>query len=90
MDPVTRGQPPRALDPRRIALAGLVMLGGVLIWLSQRSTGGDSQEVAEAMRAAGCTYRMSESEGRDHVRDGTRVKYRAFPPTSGTTLFPVV
>ena len=68
-----------------IALAGLVMLGGVLIWLSQRSTGGDSQEAAEAMRAAGCTYRTSESEGREHVRDGTKVKYRAFPPTSGTT-----
>jgi len=66
-----------------IALAGLVMLGGVLLWLSQRSSGGDSQEVAEAMRAAGCTYRTSGAEGREHVRDGTKVKYKVFPPTSG-------
>ena len=65
-----------------IALVGLVMLGGVLIWLSQRG-GGDSQEVADKMRAAGCTYQTTKAEGREHVRDGTNVKYKVFPPTSG-------
>jgi hypothetical protein len=65
-----------------IGLLGLVMLAGVLIWLSQRG-GGSSQEVAEAMRAAGCTYQTTTAEGREHVRDGTTVKYRTFPPTSG-------
>jgi hypothetical protein len=65
-----------------IGLLGLVMLGGVLIWLSQRG-GSDSQQVAEAMRAAGCTYQTSKAEGREHVRDGTKVKYKTFPPTSG-------
>jgi hypothetical protein len=65
-----------------IALVGLVMLGGVLIWLSQRG-GGDSQEVADKMRAAGCTYQTAKAEGREHVRDGTKVKYKTFPPTSG-------
>jgi len=65
-----------------IGLLGLVMLAGVLIWLSQRG-GGSSQEVAEAMRAAGCTYQTATAEGREHVRDGTTVKYRTFPPTSG-------
>jgi hypothetical protein len=65
-----------------IALVGLVMLAGVLIWLSQRG-GGDSQEVADKMRAAGCTYQTSAAEGREHVRDGTKVKYKTFPPTSG-------
>jgi hypothetical protein len=65
-----------------IGLLGLVMLGGVLIWLSQRG-GGDSQAVAEKMRAAGCTYQTTKAEGRRHVRDGTNVKYKTFPPTSG-------
>lgn len=65
-----------------IGLLGLVMLAGVLIWLSQRG-GGSSQEVAEAMRAAGCTYQTTEAEGREHIRDGTTVKYKTFPPTSG-------
>ncbi len=65
-----------------IGLLGLVMLAGVLIWLSQRG-GGDSQEVADKMRAADCTYSTTKAEGREHVRDGTRVKYKTFPPTSG-------
>jgi hypothetical protein len=65
-----------------IALVGLVMLAGVLIWLSQRG-GGDSQEVADKVRAAGCTYQTAEAEGREHVRDGTKVTYKTSPPTSG-------
>lgn len=65
-----------------IGLLGLVMLAGVLIWLSQRG-GGDSQKVAEAMRAAGCTYQTTKAEGREHIRDETKVKYKVFPPTSG-------
>jgi hypothetical protein len=65
-----------------IALVGLVMLAGVLIWLSQRG-GGDSQEVADKMRAAGCTYQTTAAEGREHVRDGAKVNYKTSPPTSG-------
>ncbi len=65
-----------------IGLLGLVMLGGVLVWLSQRG-GDDSQQVAEAMRAAGCTYQTTKAQGREHVRDGMAVKYKDFPPTSG-------
>jgi hypothetical protein len=83
VDPRDPGDSRRALlILAAIALLGLVMLGGVLIWLSQRG-GGDSQEVAEAMRGAGCTYQTSKAEGRTHVRDGTKVKYKTFPPTSG-------
>jgi Protein of unknown function (DUF3105) len=64
------------------ALLGILILGGVLLWLSQRDSDG-SQAVAETMRAAGCTYQSTESEGRDHVQDGTDVKYKTSPPTSG-------
>lgn len=83
MDPRDPGDSRRALMIlAAIGLVGLVMLGGVLIWLSQRG-GGDSQEVAEAMRAARCTFQTSKSAGNTHVRDGTRVKYKTIPPTSG-------
>ena len=83
MDPRDPGDSRRALMIlAAIGLLGLAMLGGVLIWLSQRG-GGDSQEVAEAMRAAGCTYQTMKAEGREHVRDGTTVKYKVLPPTSG-------
>jgi hypothetical protein len=64
------------------ALLGILILGGVLLWLSQRDSGG-SEAVAETMRAAGCTYQTSESEGREHVPDGEDVKYKTSPPTSG-------
>lgn len=64
------------------ALLGVLILGGVVLWLTQRDSG-DSQAVAETMRAAGCTYQTFESEGREHVRDGTRVSYNSSPPTSG-------
>jgi hypothetical protein len=87
--------PQRRVDPRDpdasrralytlggFALLGIVILGGVLLWLSQRDSGG-SEAVAETMRAAGCTYQKTESEGRNHVPDGEAVKYKTFPPTSG-------
>jgi hypothetical protein len=64
------------------AALGVLILGGVVIWLTQRDSG-NSQAVAETMRAAGCTYQTFESEGRDHVPDGTKVKYKTSPPTSG-------
>ena len=83
MDPRDPGDSRRALMILAgIGLLGLVMLGGVLIWLSQRG-GSDSQEIAEAMRAARCTYTTTKSQGRDHIRDGMKVKYKDFPPTSG-------
>jgi Protein of unknown function (DUF3105) len=65
-----------------IALLGLLALGGVLLLISQRNSG-DSQAIAETMRAAGCTYQTPADQGRDHVRDGTRIRYNSTPPTSG-------
>jgi hypothetical protein len=64
------------------SLVGFLALGGILLWLSQRDSA-DAASVAETMRNAGCTYQTAASEGRDHVRDGTRVRYRTSPPTSG-------
>jgi hypothetical protein len=66
------------------AVLGLLLLGGVLVWLNQRDGGGgDSQAVAETMRGAGCTYQSPASEGDRHVQDGTNVDYRTNPPASG-------
>jgi Protein of unknown function (DUF3105) len=65
-----------------IALLGILALGGVLLLISQRDSGG-SEGVAETMIAAGCTYQTPAEQGRDHVQDGTRVKYNSSPPTSG-------
>jgi Protein of unknown function (DUF3105) len=64
------------------AALGVLLLGGVILLLSQRDTA-DAASAAETMRNAGCTFQTSASEGRDHVRDGTRVRYRTSPPTSG-------
>jgi hypothetical protein len=65
-----------------LSLLGFIALGGVLLWLSQRDSA-DAASVAETMRNAGCTYQTAASEGRDHVRDGARVRYKTSPPTSG-------
>lgn len=66
-----------------VALAGLAILGGVLVWLSTRG-GSDSKALAETMREAGCSFRTMPEEGRTHVRDGTKVAYKSKPvPTSG-------
>jgi Protein of unknown function (DUF3105) len=64
------------------ALLGVLALGGVLLLISQRDTA-DAASVAETMRNAGCTWQTAASEGRDHVPDGTRVRYKTVPPTSG-------
>jgi Protein of unknown function (DUF3105) len=64
------------------ALLGVLLLGGVVLFLSLRDDTA-SGDAAETMRAAGCTYQTAASEGRDHVRDGTNVRYRTSPPTSG-------
>lgn len=68
-----------------IALLGLVMLGGVLLWLSLRDNSAEgSQAFAAQMREGGCTYRKMADEGRGHVRDGTIVAYKSRPvATSG-------
>jgi hypothetical protein len=64
------------------ALLGVVILGGVLLWLTQRDAGG-SEGLANTMREAGCTFRSPPIQGRDHVRDGTEVNYNSLPGTSG-------
>ena len=64
------------------AASGIVILGGLLLLLGLTG-GSDSKDAAESMRAAGCTYRDSESEGDAHVQDGKKVTYRSFPPVSG-------
>jgi hypothetical protein len=64
------------------AASGIVILGGLLLLLGLTG-GSDSGDAADRMRAAGCTYRDSESEGDSHVQDGEKVEYRSFPPVSG-------
>ena len=67
------------------AVLGLILLGGVLLWLSQRDDeGGDSAAIAETMRTAGCTYQSPASEGDRHVPDGSDIKYKTNPPASGS------
>lgn len=87
--------PQRRVDPRdpdasrkalyllaAFALLGVVVLGGVVLFLTMRDDTA-SGDAAETMRAAGCTYQTAASEGRDHVRDGANVRYKTSPPTSG-------
>ena len=70
-----------------IAAAGLLILGGLLAWLSLKGddSASGSSGLAATMSSAGCTYRTWPSEGRKHVADGTLVKYKSTPvPTSGS------
>jgi len=47
-----------------------------------------SPAAAAALKAAGCAYRRYPSEGRGHVENLTaNVKYKTFPPTSGTHYY---
>jgi hypothetical protein len=43
-------------------------------------------DLEEAARAADCKLEQTESEGNEHVDEGTRVEYEANPPTSGDHL----
>jgi uncharacterized protein DUF3105 len=65
-----------------LSALGVLILVGFLLWLNTRDDT-DAQAVAETMRAAGCTYQTPASQGRDHVEDGTDVKYKTNPPASG-------
>jgi uncharacterized protein DUF3105 len=43
-------------------------------------------ELQEAVRAADCELEQTRDEGNEHVEEGTRVEYKANPPTSGDHL----
>jgi Protein of unknown function (DUF3105) len=64
------------------AAAGLVILGGLLLWLSLK--GSDAGNAAADIRSAGGTFQTYKDQGRRHFRlPSQRVKYNSFPPTSG-------
>ena len=56
----------------------------MLLFLSLRDeNGGGASGFGPALSAGGCTYRKVADQGANHVRDGTRVRYSTFPPTTG-------
>ncbi|HEU5212204.1 MAG TPA: DUF3105 domain-containing protein [Gaiellaceae bacterium] len=63
-----------------IAAVAFLTLGG--------SSSANDSGVADAMKAAGCTFKTVEAKpvkaGQIHVPDGTPVKYNTFPPSAGS------
>jgi hypothetical protein len=71
-----------------LAGSGILLLGAVLLFLAFAPGGSGDEELADTMRAAGCTFQTFESEGRTHVDSLTaKVKYKTDPPTSGPHYF---
>ena len=69
-----------------LAASGIVLLAAVLAFLAFAPSGsGGSEELAQTLRAEGCTLRTVESEGRLHTNDlNEKIDYETDPPTSGT------
>ncbi|HET7855151.1 MAG TPA: DUF3105 domain-containing protein [Gaiellaceae bacterium] len=66
------------------AVSGLVILGGVLLWLGLKGDDA-SAAIGPKMEAAGCTYKTYPNQGRGHfARPNQPFTYNSFPPTSGT------
>jgi hypothetical protein len=64
------------------------LLGAVLLFLAFGPGGSGDEELADTMRAAGCTFQTFPSEGRTHEEDlNAKVEYKTDPPTSGSHYF---
>ena len=77
---------------RRLVAAALASAGivGALALVVKTGAGGDApttqrrtDDLRATAKAAGCTVRQFVREGRAHISDGTAVKYKTNPPTSG-------
>ena len=68
-----------------VAGGGVLALVVVLIFLFTQRDAVNEAKAASALEAAGCTYKKYPSEGRNHVSSlDAKIKYKTFPPTSGT------
>jgi hypothetical protein len=85
---------PLGLD-RRGLIAGIgagAIVGAVILVIALTRGGGshpglNATEIKE-LAAAGCVYHAYPSEGRSHVTSlSAKVKYKTFPPTSGTHYY---
>ena len=90
--PKKRGHAPRPIDPDRrrfyylIAAAASGLIGlAVAVAVILSSGGGGGGGVKAALEAAGCTYTESPAlPGRHMTTPTEKVKYKTFPPSSGT------
>jgi hypothetical protein len=71
--------------------AGIVIGAIILAVVLTRGRGASKASVESAtavLRAAGCTFHTYPSEGRSHTSNiNANIKYKTFPPTSGTHYF---
>jgi hypothetical protein len=76
-----------------LAGSGVVVLVGVIAFLALASGGGgggsDDKGVAQAMTAAGCTYKVVKGDTAGHhvTSLSAKIKYNTFPPSSGTHYY---
>lgn len=71
--------------------AGAIVAAAILVVVLTRDGGSKAALNSTAIKqlaAAGCVYRSYPSEGRGHVTSlSAKVKYKTFPPTSGTHYY---
>jgi hypothetical protein len=66
-------------------VAALLAIGGVVAFFALRGGASESESVAQAMRAAGCTYQTYPAQEAAHINDedATPEEWNSFPPSSG-------
>ena len=68
-----------------IAGGGVLALIVVLIFLFTQRDEVNEAKAKAALEAIGCTYKRYPNEGRNHTSNPeAKIKYKTFPPTSGT------
>jgi hypothetical protein len=71
-----------------LAVSGFLALGAVIgVFFLLRGGGADVAAAANAMEAAGCTFKTYPQQSRKHVPLKYKFKYNSFPPTSGPHYF---
>jgi uncharacterized protein DUF3105 len=84
--PTTKG-PDRRLLMIGVGAAVVVLLVGVVAFLSLSGGGTSDTDARSAMLAAGCTFKSAPAKSfkgsQIHVLEGTVIKYPTFPPAGG-------
>jgi Protein of unknown function (DUF3105) len=73
-----------------LAGSGVVVLAAVVVFIAVAAGGSSGDKnVADALKAAGCTYKVVKGDSAGHhvTSLNAKIKYNTFPPSSGTHYF---
>jgi len=73
-----------------LAGTGVVVLAAVIVFIAVAAGGGSGDKnVVDAMKKAGCTYKVVKGDSAGHhvTSLNAKIKYNTFPPSSGTHYY---